>query len=112
MPTHNARNLQDAHDVQREDPFAGRPKAVVMKRFRTTALTAASGALLVFVLLLPARGVDSDPPECHSFFGYVVPCGLGPEQDHGAGFAGAGAITAALLVIVGSAAGRQDRRRS
>jgi hypothetical protein len=54
----------------------------------------------------------TDPPECSSYFGYVVPCGLGSEQDHGAGFAVAGAIAAALLVIGGSAAGRQDRDRS
>jgi hypothetical protein len=81
-----------------------------MKRFRATALAAVFGALIVFVFLLPSRGVDSDPPECYSYFGYVVPCGLGSEQDHGAGFAVAGTTAAALLVISGSAAGRQDRR--
>jgi hypothetical protein len=83
-----------------------------MKRFRATAPAAVFGALIAFVLLLPSRGVDSDPPECHSYFDYVVPCGLGSEQDHGAGFAVAGAIAAALFVIGGSAAGRQDRNRS
>jgi hypothetical protein len=83
-----------------------------MKRFRATALAAVLGALIAFVLLLPSRGVDSDPPECYSYFDYVVPCGLGSEQDHGANFAVAGAIAAALFVIGGSAAGRQDRNRS
>jgi hypothetical protein len=87
-----------------------------MKRFRAIALAAAFGALVAFVLLLPSRGVDSDPPECHSNFGYVVPCGLGSEQDHGAGFAVAGAIAAALFVIGGQrpadrTATAADRRR-
>jgi hypothetical protein len=81
-------------------------------RFRATALTAAFGAVVAFVLLLPSHGVDSDPPECYSYGGYVVPCGLGPEQDHGAGFAAAGALAAALSVVGGSVAGRRDRDRS
>jgi drug/metabolite transporter (DMT)-like permease len=83
-----------------------------MMRFRATALAAVFGGLIALVLLLPSRGVDSDPPECYSYFDYVVPCGLGSEQLHGAGFAVAGAVAAALFVIGGSAAGRQDRSRS
>jgi hypothetical protein len=82
-----------------------------VQRFRATALTAASGAVVAFALLLPSHGVDSDPPECYSYVGYVVPCGLGPAQDHGAGFAGAGALAAALAVVGGSVAGRRDRDR-
>jgi hypothetical protein len=82
-----------------------------MKRFRSTALAASLSALIAFVLLLPSRGIDSDPPECYSYFGYVVPCGLGPQQDHGAGFAGAGAVAVALATVGGSVAGRRDRDR-
>jgi hypothetical protein len=67
-------------------------------------------ALVVFVLLVPVRGNDSDPPECFSAFGYVVPCGLGPEQSHGSGFAFAGAVLGASLVGIGAAAGRRDSR--
>lgn len=80
-----------------------------MKRFRATTVSCVLGALAVFVLLIPSGGIDSYPPECYSYFGYVVPCGFGPEQDHGGGFAGAGALAAALLVVGGSAAGRRDR---
>jgi hypothetical protein len=81
-----------------------------MKRYRATALAAALAAFVVFVLLIPTGGNDTDPPECYSVFGYVVPCGLGPEQAHGAGFAGAGALLSAALIAIGSAAGRRDRR--
>lgn len=31
----------------------------------------------VYVLLSPSSGVDTDPPECYSSFGYVVPCADG-----------------------------------
>jgi len=40
-------------------------------------LSAAAGGVLVFLLLLPTSGIDTDPPECYSIFGYVVPCGAG-----------------------------------
>ena len=70
-----------------------------------------AAALVVFVLLLPWGGNDSDPPECFSVFGYVVPCGPGPEQQHGEGFALAGALVAAGLVAAGSAVGRRDATR-
>ena len=83
-----------------------------MKRFRITVLAAVLGALVAFVLLIPSGGNDSDPPECFSSFGYVVPCGFGREQSHGAGFAGAGAVIAALLVASGSVAGRRDHDRA
>jgi hypothetical protein len=82
-----------------------------VKRYRITVLAAVLGALVAFVLLIPSGGNDSDPPECFSFFGYVVPCGSGPEQSHGAGFAGAGALLAALLVAAGSVAGRTEHDR-
>jgi len=83
-----------------------------VERFRITVLAAVLGALVAFVLLIPSGGNDSDPPECFSFFGYVVPCGFGPEQSHGAGFAGAGALLAASLVAAGSVAGRRDHGRT
>ena len=83
-----------------------------MQRFRITVLAAVLGALVAFVPLIPSGGNDSDPPECFSFFGYVVPCGFGPEQSHGAGFAGAGALLAVLLVATGSVAGRIDHDRT
>lgn len=83
-----------------------------MNRLRTTVLAAVLGALAAFILLIPAYGNDSDPPECFSYVGYVVPCGFGPEQSQGAGFAGAGATIAALLVTIGSMAGRRDHDRA
>jgi hypothetical protein len=95
-------------DVRTVDRYE---EMTLVSRFRTTALGAVLGALVVFVLLFPASGHDTDPPECFSSFGYVVPCGFGPEQSQGPGFAGAGAVVAALLVVFGSAAGRRDRQR-
>lgn len=77
-----------------------------MRRFARVAAAAAIAAVIGFVLLIPQGGADTDPPECLSYFGYVVPCGLGPEQEHGAGFAFAGAGVAAILVAAGWAVGR------
>lgn len=82
-----------------------------MGSFRSTLVAALLAGVTVFVLLLPASGQDSDPPECFSVFGYVVPCGLGREQPHGSAFALAGAVMAVGLVAVGSVAGRRDHRR-
>jgi hypothetical protein len=78
-----------------------------MRRTRSTIVTAVCAALVVFFLLLPWSGNDSDPPECFSVLGYVVPCGPGSEQQHGPGFAFAGALVAAGLVGTGSAVGRR-----
>lgn len=75
-------------------------------------MVSALAAVVVFVLLFPSEGIETDPPECFSLFGYVVPCGFGPEQTHGVGFALAGAVLSAALVGVGSAVGRQERARS
>jgi len=36
----------------------------------------ASG-FLVLLLLLPASGIDTNPPVCYATFGYTVPCGSG-----------------------------------
>lgn len=82
-----------------------------MNGFRITVLAAVLGALVAFILI-PSHGNDSDPPECFSYVGYVVPCGFGPEQSQGPGFAGAGATIAALLVALGSVAGRRDHDRA
>lgn len=82
-----------------------------MSSFRSTILAAALGAIFAFLLLIPVGGNDSDPPECFSVFGYVVPCGFGPEQRQGSGFALGGAVVAAGLVFVGSAVGRSERSR-
>ncbi len=80
-----------------------------MRTIKSTAIAAVLGAIAVFVLLLPVSGNDSDPPECFSWLDYVVPCGLGPDQSHGMGFAIVGAVIAAGLVIVGSVVGRRER---
>ena len=77
-----------------------------MRRYGPVAVAAALAAVTVFVLLIPEGGNDTDPPECFSYFGYVVPCGLGPEQEQGAGFAFVGAVVAAVLVVTGWAVGR------
>ena len=83
-----------------------------MRGFGTTALVAALAAVAVFVMLFPVSMQDSAPPECHSMFTYVVPCGLGPDQSQGIGFALVGAVLAAALVGAGSAVGRYERRRA
>lgn len=83
-----------------------------MTPYGRAAAAAALAAVAVFVLLIPQGGSDTDPPECFSYFGYVVPCGFGPEQEQGAGFAFAGAVVAAILTTAGWAAGRvQGGRR-
>lgn len=38
---------------------------------------ALSTAVLVHVLLATTSGIDTQPPECYSYFGYVVPCSSG-----------------------------------
>lgn len=56
-------------------------------------LVAVLAGALVAVLLFPYSGVDTQPPECYSVFGYVVPC-------DGA-FAVVSAVGAGALVAVG-----------
>jgi hypothetical protein len=79
-----------------------------MKWFKLTAIASLGAAVVVFALLLPTLGHDTDPPECYSMFGYVVPCGPGPEQSQSMGFALGGALLAGALVGVGSAVGRKE----
>lgn len=83
-----------------------------MRRSGVTVATALLAAVVVFVLLFPFSGIDTDPPVCFSVVGYIVPCRLGlegpvPEP----WFAVAGAVVAALLVGVGAATCRWDRGR-
>lgn len=75
---------------------------------RRTAIASLVAAVLVFALLLPTSGHDSDPPECFAMLGYVVPCGFGPGWGQGMGFALAGAVVGAALVLIGSAVGRRE----
>lgn len=60
------------------------------------AIVALAG-LVVLVLLFPASGVDTLPPECYAVFGYPVPCGDGIAVAAGAGVA---AVIGLLLWIV------------
>jgi hypothetical protein len=39
-----------------------------------TIVVALLAGLVVLVLLVPGSGIDRQPPECYSVFGYVVPC--------------------------------------
>jgi hypothetical protein len=69
-------------------------------RTRTIVVALLAG-LAVVVLLVPGSGIDRQPPECYSVFGYVVPC------DAWVAWA-AGATTAA---VVGLGLWFIDRRR-
>jgi hypothetical protein len=39
-----------------------------------TIVIALLAGLVVLLLLFPGSGIDRQPPECYSMFGYVVPC--------------------------------------
>lgn len=41
------------------------------------AAAAMAVGFVVLVLLLPAYGIDTKPPQCFSTFDYSVPCGAG-----------------------------------
>lgn len=53
--------------------------------------------LVVLVLLFPGSGVDTQPPECYSVFGYTVPCEAWVSWAAGALTAGVG-MAGALVV--------------
>lgn len=54
------------------------PKASARRRARAGGtLGAVAVAVVAFLLVPPASGVDTNPPECYSTFGYGVPCGAG-----------------------------------
>jgi drug/metabolite transporter (DMT)-like permease len=71
-----------------------------MKRLRWTIICAAVAFVGGFALVVPLSGIDTDPPECYSGLGYVVPCG--------SGFAASVAVAAALLVALGSLVARRE----
>jgi hypothetical protein len=60
--------------------------------------------LVVLVLLFPVSGVDTQPPECYSVFGYSVPCGDGVAVAAGA------AVAAVIGVLFWIAGGGRDKR--
>lgn len=59
--------------------------------------------LIVLVLLFPASGVDTSPPQCFSAFGYTVPCEALPWPA-----VAAGAATAAVVGLFLWIAGRRE----
>ena len=69
-------------------------------RTRTIVVALLAG-LVVLLLLLQGSGIDRQPPECYSMFGYVVPCDAWVAWAAGAATAG----------IVGLALWALDRRR-
>lgn len=56
----------------------------------------------VLYLLLPVRGVDTNPPRCYAALGYSVPCGPGWAF-------GAAVIAGLLAAWATSLIGRRDR---
>lgn len=80
--------------MERTTRRAGRPSVGTI----IVGLVAGAVALL---LLFPGSGIDRQPPECYSVFGYVVPC------DARVSWAAA-VVTAGL---VGSVLWLKDRRR-
>jgi hypothetical protein len=72
-------------------------------RLRTrTIVVALLAGLAVVLLLFPGSGIDRQPPECYSMFGYVVPCDAWV----------AWAVGAATAAVVGLALWMIDRGRS
>ncbi len=85
--------------MQLEDPMEQGTQPVHRPRTKTIVIALLVG-LGVLLLLFPGSGIDRQPPECFSVFGYVVPCD--------AWVAWAAAVTAASLV--GAVLVRRDRR--
>ena len=74
------------------------PMAGTNTRLRTrTVVVALLAGLAVVLLLFPGSGIDRQPPECYSVFGYVVPCDAWVAW--AAGAATAGVVGLALWVI-------------
>lgn len=70
----------------------------VTRRTAAKVAIALLAGLVVLVLLFPASGVDTLPPECYSVFGYTVPCGDGIAVAAGTALA---AVIGLLLWIAG-----------
>ena len=113
-----ARARLEAHILQaaalestgRRDRVVGRAKARVMRVALVTLGALKSGVklavpflagLIVFAVLVPAGGGDSQAHQCSSAFGYGVPCGSGLSLAAGAATAG----------VVGLALWLSSRRR-
>ncbi len=58
-----------------------------------TGVLAFGAGFVVFLLLAPMSGIDTDPPQCFSAFDYRVPCGAGLSL-------AAGAATATALGLL------------
>lgn len=74
------------------------PSAAARRRARAFGtLGVVAVAVLVLLLLTPASGVDTNPPECYSTFGYVVPCGNGLSIGLALACAGVAGLAASLV---------------
>ncbi len=70
-------------------------------RSRTVVIALLAG-LAVLLLLFLGSGIDRQPPECYSMFGYVVPCDAWVAWAAGAAMAGL-----VGLAILGERRGRR-----
>lgn len=67
--------MQTPTESSREIDHGPRPARA--KSIWPAIAAALVAAVLTHVLLAPASGIDTNPPECYSYFGYVVPCNNG-----------------------------------
>jgi len=67
-----ARSKIGAKETEKATPMAQTTKPGARPRIST--IVALLAGLTVFLLLFPASGTASLPPECYSMLGYVVPC--------------------------------------
>jgi peptidoglycan/LPS O-acetylase OafA/YrhL len=63
----------------------------------TAVALGAAAAVVVGLLVLPASGIDREPPECYAVVGYVVPCGAGLAL--GLALAGAALVGAVTYLV-------------
>ncbi len=61
------------------------------------------GGIVVLVLHFPASGIDTQPPECSSVFGYTVPCEAGWSVAAGV------AAAAVIGMMIWMANGRKNK---
>ena len=74
------------------------PMADTSTRLRTrTIVVALLAGLAVVLLLFPGSGIDRQPPECYSVFGYVVPCEAWVSWAAGAATAGIVGLTLRMI---------------